>query len=312
MENQLNDQPLKWIERIKHGLDVNKGYFVSNEMLTENVYRSIFTNIKEREQSLRNFVDMDVLFDGKDCLLRLGANSWKLVSKNSSYYSMLNIIKNPTKINDSPNHGKSRGTLFSLLNELGNVKDKLKESLGKQRHEPDDFNSFDSMEWYSTIINIVLECNKVLLSILKYLEYTKSFRKNWTRRNNIRRYKKNNTWILDSDWSKLSLFQKIMKRWNFSDKHQCLVPWEEKKLSKQELLQFQEAKIKWRIKRKDELKGDIFRTKIFEKFCHARIINNKLVQNLDMTYDESMERQPNKLSNNARIRKNQIEEVHAK
>ena len=310
MENQLNDQPLKWIERIKRGLDVNKGYFISNDMLTESVIRSIFTNIREREQSLKNFVDMDVLFDSKDCLLRLGANSWKLITKNSSYYSNLNAIKKLTKFNDSPKHGKSTGNFFSLFNELENVKDKLKESLGKHDKGSGNFNSFDSKEWYPTIINIILECNKVLLSILKYLGNTKSFRKNWIKRNNIRKYKINNTWILDSDWNKLSLFQKIMKRWNFSDKHQCLVPWEEKKLTKQELLQFQEAKIKWRIKRKNELNGDIFRMKIFEKFCHARIINDKLVQNLDMTYDESMEVQ-SKLSNNTRVRKNQIKEIHA-
>jgi len=305
MENQLNDQPLKWIERIKHGLDINKGYFRSNEMLTEDVVKSIFTNIKEREQGLKNFVDMDVLFDSKDCLLRLGANSWKLIIKNSPYYSMLNVTKdtkNSIKL-DSPKHGKSIGSFSSLFYELENAKNKLEEDK--------NFNSFDSIGWYSTIINIMLECNKVFLSIFKYLKYARSFRKNWTKRNNIRRYKKNNTWILNSDWNKLSLFQKIMKRWNFSDKHQCLVPWEEKKLSEQELLQFQEAKLKWRIKRRNELNGDIPRMEIFEKFCHARIINDKFVQNLDMTYDELMERQSCELSNNAKIRKSQNKEIHA-
>ena len=252
---------------------------------------------------LINNKESSLLFDKKDCLLRLGANSWKLVIKNSPYHSMLNAIKinDLIKPNDSPNHGKLGRSFSSLFDKLENIRNEFE----------DNFNSFDSKEWYPTIINIILECNKVLLSILKYLKYTKSFRKNWTRRNNIMRYKKNNTWILDSDWNKLPLFQKIMKRWNFSDKHQCLVPWEENKLSKQELLQFQEAKIKWRIKRKNELNGNISRIKIFEKFCHARIINNKLVQNLDMTYDESMERQSIKLSNNARDRKTQIKEIHA-
>jgi len=304
MENQLNDQPLKWFDRIKHGLDVNKGYFISNEMLTEKAFKNIFTNVREREQSLKNFVDMDVSFDSKDCLLRLGANSWKLIMKNSPHYSILNAIRNPTKLYDSPKHGNSMGSFFSLVHELENANDKFKKG-------PGNFNSFDSIGWCPTIINIMLECKKVLLSIFKYLKYTKSFRKNWTKRNNIRKYKKNKTWILDSDWNKLSLFQKIEKRWNFSDKHQCLVPWEEKKLSKQELLQFQEAKLKWRIKRKNELNGDIFRMKIFDKFCHARIINNKLVQNLDMTYDESLERQSYELSNNTRKRKSYMEEIHA-
>jgi len=308
MENQLDDQPLKWIERIKHGLDTNKGYFVSDELFTEDIFKKIFVNAKERKQSLENFVDMDVLFDRKDCLLRIGANSWKLVVKNSPFYhSILNAIKIDENSNDSPNHDKRTDNFSSLYDELENASNKLKEFLGK--HELVNFNSSDSMEWYLTIIKTVLECNKILLSIIKYLKYTKSFRKNWTRDYNIRKYKKNNTWIPDSEWNKLSWFQKIMKRWNFSDRHQCLVPWEEKKLSKEELLQFQEAKIEWRIKRKNELNGNTARMKIFNKFCHARIINNKLVNNLDITYDEMAKRQLK--PNNTRNRENQIKDIHA-
>jgi len=318
MENQLNDQPLKWIERIKHGLDINKGYFIANEALTKDIL-SIFVDVKERKQSLKNFVDMDVLFDGKDCLLRLGSNSWKLIAKNSPYYhSILNAIKidNSTKSNDSPNHGKRMENFFSLYEALEDINNKLKESLGKHEGGSGDF---DPNEWHPTIINSLLICNRVLLSIVKYLKYTKSFRKNYTRWNNVRKYKENNTWISNNEWNKLSLFQKIMKRWNFSDKHQCLVPWEEKMLSKEELLQFQEAKLKWRIKRKKELNGNIIKMEIFEKFCHARIINNKLIKNLDPTYDELGERQSNqnkiqlpvKQSNNTKRRNNQRETIHA-
>jgi len=306
MENQLEDQPLKWIERIKHGLDLNKGYFVSHELLTKDILRKIFANAKERKQRLKNVVDMDVLFDGKECLLRLGANFWKLVAKSSPFYhSILNAIKT----NDSPNHDKKMENFFSLYDELEYTNNKLKESLGKQ--ESVNFNSSDSIKWYSTIIKTILECNKTLLSIIKYLKYTRSFRKNWTRDNNIRKYKKNNIWIPDNEWNKLTWFQKVMKRWNFSDRHQCLVPWEEKKLSKEELRQFQEAKIEWRTKRKNELNGNTARMKIFDKFCHARIINNKLINNLDATYNEMAERQSNIPSNNTKNRRNQIKDIHA-
>jgi len=275
LENQLNDQPLKWIERIKHGLYTNRGYFIAKEILSQNMLGAIFSNIKEREQSLKNFVDMDVSFDNRECLLRLGANSWKVIDKKSSHYhSILNAIK----INDSPKlHDEGTDHFFSFnkkLDKLEHTNDSLIEALNKKELNKD----------YSAIIKVILECNKTLINIVRSWNGKKI--RNWTKNKNIRRYKESNTWIKDSDWNKLSLFDKIIKRWNFTDKHQCLVPWEEKKLSKEELLRFQEEKRRWREKRKNELNGNMYKLEIFNKFCHARIINGKLVKNLDMTYNE--------------------------
>ena len=293
MENQLNDQPLKWIERIKYGLRINKGYFIAKEMLPEKTLGAIFSNMKEREQSLKNFVDMDVSFDNRDCLLRLGANAWKVIDKKSSYYhSILNAIKtNVIKTNDSPKlHDKGTDHFFSFDKELDKLKyanDSLEKALQNKKLN----------EEYSIIIKSILECNKTLINIVKFWN-GKNIR-NWTKNKNIRKYKKDNTWIRNSDWNKLSLFDKIIKRWNFTDKHQCLVPWEEKKLSKEELLRFQEEKRRWRAKRKNELSGNVYKLETFNKFCHARIINNKLVKNLDMTYNECQSLNlSNKLFNN--------------
>jgi len=243
MENQLNDQPPKWIERSRYGLCDNKS-------LSE-----IFGETKDK-----------------------GA------TKSLYYHSASNSIKK----NDSPNLksneiGIDKNTdhfspfLCEKFNELKDINKKLEESLGKQK---------DVLEWYPTIIKCVLECNKILTNMIKFWKKCMNS-KNWNRRNNIKKYKENKTWIPNEEWNKLSLFEKLIKRWNFSDKHQCLVPWEEKMLSKEELLQFQEMKRQWRIKRKSELNGNTYRQKIFEEFCHARIVNNRMMWNLDMSYDDT-------------------------
>ena len=277
MENQFDDQPLKWIDRIRHGLKTNKGYFLSDECLAETTLRSIFTNIREIGQRIKNFVDLDVSFDNKEYLLRVGTDTWKLIDKKSPlYHSMrFNKLSNDLEIKDSPKHDNT-DHFFSFIqkdcNRLKNAKNRLKESLGKVKGTLDD-----------SIINLLLSCSNIMINVIK--SWTNYIRRNWTKRNNIENYKKNNTWMTESEWNKLSLFDKIMKRWNFSDKHQCLVPWEEKKLSEKELLQFHEAKRLWRTKRKNELNGNIYKMEIFDKFCHARIINNKLVKNLDISYN---------------------------
>ena len=203
------------------------------------------------------------------------------IAKSSYYYSTLNSIKKNDSLNprsDENGNNKNADHFLSFIGEkFEDINKELKESLRIQK---------DVSEWYPTIIKCVLECNKTLINVIRFWsKYIKSF-KNWNRGNNIRKYKENKTWIPDEEWNKLSLFEKLMKRWNFSDKHQCLVPWEEKKLSKEELLQFQEAKRQWRTKRKSELNGNTYRQKIFEKFCHARIVNNRMMWNLDMSYDD--------------------------
>jgi len=273
MENQLDDQPLKWIERIRHGLSINKGYFISDEILTDKMFKSIFTNIKEREQSVKYFVDWDVSFDNAQYLLRLGANSWKLVSKKSSYYHIVNVSKsNLNTVKDSPiGHGTDH--FFSLLYKECEDLRKINKGLDKLGKGKD-----------GVIFKFTWSCNNILINLIK--KWINISKRNWTKNNNIKSYKENKNWINENEWNKLSLFEKIMKRWKFSDKHQCLVPWEEKKLSKEELLQFQEAKRQWRAKRKNELNGNTYKIKIFNKFCHARIIDNVLVNNLDLSYDD--------------------------
>jgi len=297
MENQLNDQPLKWIDRIRHGLKINKGYFVSDEILTDKLFKCIFTNMKEREQSVKYFVDWDVSFDNAQYVLRLGANTWKLVSKKSSYYSTLNINQsnlNTVKSEDSPiGHGTDH--FFSLLDKECKDLININKILGKPGKGKDGFT-----------IKLIWSCNNILINLIK--KWTNIRKRNWTKNNNIRKYKKNKNWINDNEWNKLSLFEKIMKRWNFSDRHQCLVPWEEKKLSKEELLQFQEAKRQWRTKRKNELNGNTYKMEILNKFCHARIIDNILVKNLDSSYDDLIDARYAESNDNVstKIRKKKI------
>ena len=107
---------------------------------------------------------------------------------------------------------------------------------------------------------------------------------------NIKKYKEENVWIDDKDWKKLSVYERIMKRWKFTDTHQCLTPWDEGKLSDQELKDFHDRKKSWRATRKEELvknnKQNTWIMRRFEKFCHARIIGNRFWQGLDISYDD--------------------------
>lgn len=108
---------------------------------------------------------------------------------------------------------------------------------------------------------------------------------------NIKKYKEEKTWIEKNEWNKLSYFEKIMKRWRFSDLHQCLAPWDEAKLTPQELQEFHNRKKEWRAKRRDELSKNNnyynnWRLRRFDRFSHARIIGNRFWTGLDISYDD--------------------------
>ena len=293
MENQFDDQPLKWIDRIRHGLNT-KGYFLSNEGLTETTLRSIFTNIREVGQCVKNFVDCNVSFDNREYLLRIGANTWKLIDKKSPLYHSMRF--NKLEIKDSPKHDITDHFSSFIQKDCNRLKGLLEKAKGASEY---------------SMIDLLLSCSNIMIKIIKF--WTNNIRWNWTKKKNIARYKKNNTWIMESDWNKLSLFEKIMKRWNFSDKHQCLVPWEEKKLSENELRQFHEAKRLWRTKRENELNGNTYKMEIFDKYCHARIINNKLIQNLDPSYNGVNNNNQRKriTKSNDTITNTQMRKIHA-
>lgn len=110
---------------------------------------------------------------------------------------------------------------------------------------------------------------------------------------NIAKYKKENTWIEESQWRNLTHFQKIMKRWTFSDTHQCLSPYDEEKLTEQERKEFHEKKRQWRANRRTELerggvKSGDWLMRRFNKYCHVRIINDRMWTGLDLKYEEDI------------------------
>jgi len=276
MENQSDDQPPKWIERIRYGLFKNK-YFVCEDMLSESMINKIFTNIRERTQTLKNFVDFDVTFDNKKYLLRLSASNWKLIPKNSAAHKMVinlsNTCNNFAKARCIGND-QAKSPFLKELRELRVINDKLEKNIK---------GGLDS-----SIIKTIINCNNILIKILAKKETINWIEKrNQKRQGNIKKYKENHSWIPEKEWEKLSFFQKVMKRWNFSDMHQCLVPWEEKKLSKEEVYQFQEEKRKWRMLRMKELSDKPLQRKIFDEFCHARKIGRKIIRNLDNEYIDS-------------------------
>ena len=145
-----------------------------------------------------------------------------------------------------------------------------------------------TMQGDPAIIKAIINCNEFLLKMItkwKNEEWKK--KRNQIRQENIEKYKKDHSWIPNEEWEKLPFFQKVMKRWKFSDMHQCLVPWEMEKLSNEELVLFWERKRKWRINRKKELENNPIQMKIFDKFCHARKVGWKIIRNLDSEYTDS-------------------------
>ena len=297
MENQLDDQPLKWIERIKYGLFTNK-YFICEEMLSEATMNKIFTNIRERKQTLKNFVDFDVIFDNKEYVFRLSASSWKLIPKNSVAHKLAINLSNNNTFNNCSRTGddQAKGHFLKELRELRAINDKLLKNAGVQIME----GGLDPI-----IIKAIIKCNNILIKILTKKETINWIEKrNKKRKENIKKYKDNHSWIPDKEWEKLSFFRKVMKRWNFSDMHQCLVPWEEKKLSKEELYQFQEEKRKWRMSRMKELENNPLQRVIFDEFCHARKIGWKIIRNLDSGYTDSFSKVAKSIKGNNNPYKN--------
>jgi len=280
MENQSNDQPLKWIERIKYGLST-KGYFLCNELLTKDMLNSIFTNIREKSQRMKNFVDFDVSFEDKDYLLRLSASNWKLIPKGSLYHKMaLNLSDHVSKNysfskEKDDDYPAKRVPILEELRELIMINNKLAKDLN-QSLKQEGINP----EMIMKIVN----CNNILIKFILKQEIIWRKKRIKKRQENIEKYKSNHSWLPEKEWEKLSFFEKIMKRWNFTDMHQCLVPWEERKLSKEELNRFWEEKRKWRLARIKELENNPLQRKIFDKFCHARKIGYKICCNLDKQY----------------------------
>jgi len=278
MECQSNDQPLKWIERIKDGLFTNK-YFICEEILSEKMLYRIFTNIRERTKSGKNCVDFDVTFNNKEYLLRLSSSNWKLIPKNSVTHKVMMNLSNYNNFNlpKSINEDQAEDSCLKELKELRVIIKRLKRNLGSY-----------AMQGDPAIIKAIINCNEFLLKMItkwKNEEWKK--KRNQKRQENIEKYKKDHSWIPNEEWEKLSFFQKVIKRWKFSDMHQCLVPWEMKKLSNEELALFWEKKRKWRMNRKKELENNPIQMKIFDKFCHARNVGWKIFRNLDSDYTDS-------------------------
>jgi len=285
MENQSDDQPLKWIERIKHGL-FTKGYFACEELLPERIFKGIFSNIRERTQKGKKiFLDFDVSLDNKEYLFRQTTSKWKLIPKNSVNYGLASNLSNYNIPNNSPKTAmreKNQAEGFPILKELQELKivnDKLSKRLDQGLIKQDKLDP--------VMIETIINCNNILIKIIASMRKNWMDKRSWKKQENIEKYKREHSWIEEKEWEKLSFFTKITKRWNFTDMHQCLIPWEEKKLSIKELQQFWEKKREWRVKRLKELENKPLQRQIFDKFCHARKIGNKIIYNLDKGYTDS-------------------------
>jgi hypothetical protein len=135
----------------------------------------------------------------------------------------------------------------------------------------------------------MLADGKKVITVSKKLGRFSIIRKKNAERN-IANYKKKNDWVEENEWKKLTVFQRIMKRWVFTDFHQCLTPWDESKLSDEELRIFHEKKKIWRGNRREEIvknaKNYRWLLRRFDRFCHCRIIGNRIWLGLDASYDD--------------------------
>ena len=103
----------------------------------------------------------------------------------------------------------------------------------------------------------------------------------------IKKYK---DWIDDNEWSKWPWFKKLMRRWNFSDSHQCLPLWEEKKLSVSQRQEFHRKKWNWQKDRIQVLLKKSNKVQI-DKFLmgmHSRVIDGRRWTNLDKSFEKDI------------------------
>ena len=144
-------------------------------------------------------------------------------------------------------------------------------------------NIFQKQLGASTLIG---ENNKIVFGFKSKIDPVRQKRA----KENINKYKSNNTWIEEKDWKKLSRYEKIMKRWVFSDTHQCLSPYDEAVLTKEELKAFHEEKRKWRAERGTELrsKGDRWMINRFNRYCHVRVLKDRMWTGLDLGYEKDV------------------------
>jgi len=69
----------------------------------------------------------------------------------------------------------------------------------------------------------------------------------------IKQYKEEGTWLNEDEWRVLNDAQKALKRFHFSDKHQNMMPYQFKQLNSEEKEKFMLSKLQWRLKRRKEL-----------------------------------------------------------
>jgi len=117
----------------------------------------------------------------------------------------------------------------------------------------------------------------------------------WKKRieKNIKKYKQDETYMIDEDWKQMDWFEKLTYRFNFSDGHQCVKPEEEKKWTKEQRMKFHELKREWRQKRIKELQDQGYSSKdlIYRRFlkgAHQRVIGSRIWYGLDSQYEEDI------------------------
>jgi hypothetical protein len=115
---------------------------------------------------------------------------------------------------------------------------------------------------------------------------------------NIENYKKNNDWIDDEQWKSLNAYDRVMKRFIFSDRHQCLTRNFMNSLSAEQRLDFHIKKYRFRVKRVMEINGldnESEKKKLFSDFDffkdNLRIGSGKdsyVVRNVDPLFESDI------------------------
>lgn len=105
----------------------------------------------------------------------------------------------------------------------------------------------------------------------------------------LERYKQED-WCEEEEWKKMSVYERIMKRYTFTDVHQCLTLGVQKVWTEEERIDFHGRKFKWRNERMKEIekiedKGKRDRVwNAFNFYCFNMRIGGKLMKGIDRYY----------------------------
>ena len=121
-------------------------------------------------------------------------------------------------------------------------------------------------------------------------EINEETKKELVKNGKISKTQKYKDWISEDEWRRWPWFDRVMRRWNFSDSHQCLPEWEEKKLSSWQRKEFHNRKWCWLKGRLQKLLDKPNKVQLNKVLVgiHSRVLDGKVYSDLDKSFEEDI------------------------